>query len=845
MTAETATLQRTWAHPATVTAWVSSVDHKQIGLRYIVTAFGFFLTGGILAVLMRTQLITAENDFLGPGAYNQVFTMHGTTMIFLFATPILIGLGTYFVPLMMGARDLAFPRLNAFAYWVFLLAGLLLYASFVTGGAPDAGWFAYVPLSNEGFSDGKNMDFWASGIVFLGISTSAGAINFIVSILKFRAPGMGLFRMPLFLWGVIDMAITILIALPYLSLAAVLLLMDRNLGTHFFQPQEGGNPLLWQHLFWLWGHPEVYILLLPALGIISTIVTVFARQTILAYSLVVAASLAIGTLSFGLWVHHMFSTGIDLLPMSFFSAASFTIAIPSGISIFAWLATIWSGRVVIRAPFLWALGFIFTFVIGGISGVMTAVVPFDWQVHDTYFVVAHFHYVLVGGVVFPIMGALHHWFPKMSGRMYHEGLAQVTFWLFFIGFNTTFFVQHYLGLIGMPRRVYTYSEGLGWDVWNLVSSAGAYIIAVAVILMLVNLVRSLLAGPPAGDDPWEGDSLEWATPSPPPPYNFARLPVVHSRAALWGDDASGHAREDESVRTFAIEDELRHGRREAVTTSILDAQPEAVVRLPADSIAPLLVALSLLVASTGPLLDSAVLYAAGIGGALIGAAIWMWPIDDPPPARVELSTGDILTTRVTSARSPGWWGVVLLMVTEAVIFGGFTSSYLMIRGDAPAWPLGGIDPPDLLVPALAIGVLVAGSLVVHWADRGMRFGDVRRARAGLAAGAVLGVVFLAMHASQLLRAEFAHDTNAYGSLYYAITIVHGAHLAAGIGMLLWTIARSRIERFALRPEGSAESPADAEAPGEANVRHVALYWHFVTLAGLLMFAVMYLSVRGL
>ncbi len=447
----TDTLTRTWASPPGIAGWLSAVTHKQIGTRYITTAFVFFLVGGIQALFMRIQLGTPENTFLDPAVYNQIFTMHGTTMMFLFAVPILEGFGNYLVPLMIGTRDLPFPRMNAFGYWCFLFGGLFLYSSFLAGAVPDDGWFAYVPLSSDEFSPGLNMDFWLLGITFVEISGIAAAIELIVAIFKQRAPGMSVNRMPLFVWNILVMGFMIVFGFPPLIAGSVLLESDRTFGTHFFNASQGGDPLLWQHLFWIFGHPEVYIMLLPAVGMVSMIVPTFSRRPIVGYIWVALAAVAIGFVSFGLWVHHMFAVGIPLLAMSFFTAASLMITIPSGVQIFAWIATIWSGRgLVLRTPFLFVLGFFVNFILGGFTGVMVAVVPFDWQVHDTFFVVAHFHYVLIGGVVFPLFGGLYYWLPKMTGRLLDERLGQLNFWLVFIGFNLTFFPMHLSGLWGMP-----------------------------------------------------------------------------------------------------------------------------------------------------------------------------------------------------------------------------------------------------------------------------------------------------------------------------------------------------------------------------------------------------------
>ena len=519
--------------PEGLLSWVASVDHKQIGIMYLLASLLFFLVGGVEALLMRIQLGTPENTFLSPEAYNQIFTMHGTTMIFLVVVPMLIGFATYFVPLMIGARDMAFPRLNAFSFWIFLFGGLLLYYSFLAGGAPAAGWFSYAPLSEHAYSPSPGLDYWALGLLAVGAGTLAGAINLIVTILTLRIPGMSLRRVPLFVWMVLVNGFIILFALPPLNAALVMLLFDRLLNAHFFMPVAGGSPLMWQHYFWAFGHPEVYIMILPAWGMISEIIPVFSRKPIFGYEFVAGSSVAIGVLSFAVYAHHMFAVGLGH-PFDFaFSSASMLIAIPTGIKIFNWIATMWGGRIRFTTSMLFAVAFLVLFTIGGLTGVMFAVVPIDWQLTDSYFVVAHFHYVLFGGTMFAVFAGIYYWFPKITGRLLSEKWGKWHFWLTFIGFNLTFFVQHLLGIAGMARRVYTYPALPGWGLMNLISTVGAFVLALSVLVFLWNIIITVRHGQPAGDNPWEAWTLEWATTSPPPVHNFDQVPPVRSRRPLW------------------------------------------------------------------------------------------------------------------------------------------------------------------------------------------------------------------------------------------------------------------------------------------------------------------------
>jgi cytochrome c oxidase subunit I len=518
--------------PERLFAWVATVDHKRIGLLYLVTTGVFLLIGGLEALLMRIQLARPENHFISPKTYDALFTMHGTTMIFLAITPMLTGFANYFVPLSIGARDMAFPRLNALSYWFLLFGGLLLYFSFIAGSPPDTGWFSYAPLSERPFSTSASVDYWIIGITVVSLGSIAGSINILVTVIAMRAPGMTAHRIPLFVWMSALNTLIIILAMPDLTAAQLMLLIDRHLGTHFFDVSAGADPLLWQHLFWYFGHPEVYIMILPVFGILSEIISTFAGRRMFGYVAMIASGIAIVFLSFTVWGHHMFTTGLGHWANVAFGLAGLAIAVPTGVKIFNWLATMWGGRIHFTSAMLFALGFIVTFTIGGISGVQFSLVPVDWQLTDTYYVVAHFHYVLVGGSFLAVIAAIYYWFPKMSGRMLDERLGKWHFWLTMLGFNVTFFPMHILGLMGMPRRVFTYPDLPGWGAINFAETVGAFVLGGSVLIFIWNILISLRHGQIAGDNPWGAGGLEWATSSPPPLYNFATIPPVPIRSSL-------------------------------------------------------------------------------------------------------------------------------------------------------------------------------------------------------------------------------------------------------------------------------------------------------------------------
>jgi cytochrome c oxidase subunit I+III len=589
-------LDETWADKPGLIGWLSTVDHKRIGVRFVLTTLAFFVFAGLLAAVMRVQLARADNHLVGPDLYNQLFSVHGSMMMFLFAVPVMEAIALYLIPLMVGTRNVAFPRLNAYSYWLLLFGGLMLIIVFVLNSGPEAGWFNYVPLSGPEFSPGKRSDFWAQLITFTEVSGLIGAINIITTAFKLRAPGMTLARMPLFVWAMVATAFMILFAMPSVMLASTFLITDRLVTTQFFNPAEGGDVLLWQHLFWFFGHPEVYFIFVPALGV---------------------ALVTIAFLSFGLWVHHMFATGLPPLGMSFFTAASIMIALPTGLQIFCWIATLATGeKVSFKTPLLFIIGFFFIFIIGGLTGVMLGSTTLDSQLHDSYFVVAHLHYVLIGGAVFPLFGGFYYWYPKVTGRLMSERAGRWNFWLFFIGFNVAFFPMHILGLEGMPRRIYTYPASSGWQGLNLLATIGAFTIAISVLVFIVNAWRSRRAGAVAPADPWGASGLEWAAPSPPPPYNFERIPLVRSRDPLWEPGFP-------AAEVVGIPDTVHA----TLATRLHDAEPDHIYVLPEPSIWPFLTSL----ATTGMFIAS-VFTPWGLTWGAIPLTItmigWFWPKKD-------------------------------------------------------------------------------------------------------------------------------------------------------------------------------------------------------------------------
>src|SRR5262245_57580345 len=580
--------------PSVVWSWLTTVDHKRIGILYGTTAFIFFLIGGLEAVIMRLQLARPDNTLVSAQTFNELFTMHGTTMVLLAIMPLSASFFNYMIPLMIGARDVAFPRLNALSYWIFLIGGLFLNASWLFGMAPDGGWFGYANLTSSQFSPTHSIDFWMLGLQILGISSMLAGFNFIVTIINMRAPGMTLMRMPVFIWMSFVTQFLLVLAFPAITVGLILLMFDRFFGTLFYAPAAGADPLLWQHLFWIFGHPEVYILILPAMGIVSEVLPTFARKPLFGAPLVIFSGITIGFLGFGVWSHHMFAVGMGPVADSAFSIATMLIAVPTGVKILNWLSTLWGGALRFKTALLFSLGFIAMFTMGGLSGVMHASPPVDLQQTDTYFVVAHFHYVLFGGSIFGLFSGAYYWWPKITGRLLNERLGLWHFWLMMIGFNVTFFPQHFLGLIGMPRRIYTYAPDLGWNFWNLVSTIGAFTIALSFVVFIVNVIKTARSGEVASPDPWDGRTLEWSIPSPPPVYNFARIPEVHTRDDFW-------------VQKYGD----GHGTAPRPRPAPVTAAEIAAIHMPPTSYWPIVLAVAVLVMISGLLVSK---YQIIIGG---------------------------------------------------------------------------------------------------------------------------------------------------------------------------------------------------------------------------------------
>ncbi|WP_274426425.1 cytochrome c oxidase subunit I [Chelativorans sp. YIM 93263] len=804
-------LRSTWAPPKGF-ARLKEINNTFIGMLYVLTGIFFFVVAGILAALIRAQLAVPENDLISADWYNQIFTMHGTTMMFLFAVPMMEAIAIFVIPQLLGARDLPFPRVSAYGYWAYLLGGLMVLTSLLFKVAPDGGWFMYVPLTGPEYSPGYGPDFWLLGIGFIEVAAIAASIELIIGILKFRPPGMSMDRMPIFAWYMLVFGFMILLGFPPLVLGDILLEVERAFDWPFYDADRGGDPLLWQHLFWLFGHPEVYIIFLPGAGVLSTVIPVFARAPLAGYVWVVLAAVGTGFLSFGLWVHHMYTTGIPVMSLSFFSAASLAVAIPSGIQVFAWIATIWSGPgVLFRAPMLYALGAIFIFVAGGLTGVMVALVPVDFQVHDTYFVVAHFHYVLFGGAVMPVFAALHYWTPLVTGRLMSETLGRWSFGLIFLGFNVAFFPMHLTGLRGMPRRVYTYPADLGWDWLNMISSIGAYMVAAGVAVFLWDwLYWHRKHGQVAGYNPWNAGTLEWHSVTPSTNFSMRSVPIVSSTYPLWDEPELG----DRVDRGEFYLPDSPDERRKTLRTGSVMGEPRQVIFLPHPAWSPIIAAIG-----TATFFGLAIfklwwLCAAAALVIIIAGIIWMWDAEPlPAPNRYDVGRGETLPVHINGADTHGFWAMALLLIFDAAAFVSLIFSALFLwtvnRDLSP--PVPEAEPGWALAAAgLAVLASVFFRLGAFANRRGSMIGLVLGPLAGLPAmfasgGALMGSLF---------DAGISPTENAFSAVYWTFAGWTGFHIGVGTIFIFYTLARALAGK--VTPER------------RQSVMNVELFWHFTT-----------------
>ncbi|MCG6118558.1 MAG: cytochrome c oxidase subunit I [Aquimonas sp.] len=745
----------------------------------------FFVIGGLLSMLIRAQLAVPDNRFMDHDTYNQIFTMHGTVMMFLFAIPLIEGLALYFVPKYLGARDLSFPRLSAFGFWCYLFGGGTLLVAMFAGVAPDSGWFMYTPLSSGEFSPGINADVWLIGVTFVEVSAIAFAIELVATVLKVRTGGMSLNRMPLFGWYILITALMMVVGFPPLILGSILLELERAFGWPFFDVKLGGDPLLWQHLFWLFGHPEVYIIFLPAAGAVSMMIPTFARRPIVGYSWIVAAIIGTGFISFGLWVHHMFTVGIPQLALVFFSAASMFVAVPTAIQLFAWLGTLWNGRPVRSLPMLYLFGFVFVFVCGGLTGVMLALVPFNWQAHDTHFVVAHLHFVLIGGFVFPLLAAAYYWLPLMSGRAASDSMGKWGFWLIFIGFNLTFLHMHLTGLAGMPRRVYTYPAGFGWEWLNLASSIGGFVLSIGFTAFFLDILLRLMAGRSTELNPWRAGTLEWSLAHPPAAYNFASLPEVTSRDPLW--EQSEIQRQIDEGEGYLPE--ARHGWQETLGVHPVTGKPDQIIVLPGLSYLPLITALLLGVFFLGFLFKLYWISATGACLALLASLRWAWfnGLDRDWPD-LDAGRGLMLPLHVQVQDAPGWWGMAVGLLVNATFYITLLFGYLYLWAVAPGWP-----PPAFIGSPIALSLLTvlavsASAIALEHAVRVNARGGPPPLSLGVAlVGAGLATLLLGLIIATGLPAPSTHAYAATTTVLLGYCALHAgcSALFSGFVLMRW------------------------------------------------------------
>jgi cytochrome c oxidase subunit I+III len=802
-------LERVWRTPRGL-AFFTAVNNTTIGLLYIGTALLFFILAGILGLLIRAQLAVPENTLLSASVYNQVFTMHGTVMMFLFAIPVVEAIAVFLLPGMLGARDLPFPRLSAYAYWAYAIGGIGFFFSLFAGLAPDGGWFMYPPLTGKAYSPGLNADFWLLGIGFIEISAIAGAIELIVGILFTRAPGMTLGRMPVYAWAMLVVGVMIVFAFPAIIAGTALLELERAYDWPFFIAARGGDPVLWQHLFWFFGHPEVYIIFLPAAGMVSTMIPALAGTPLVGRRSVIAALVVVGFFSFALWAHHMFTAGLGLLETSLVSAASMAVAIPTAVQVFAWIATLWRGQVRIAAPTLFLLGFMFIFVLGGLTGVMVAILPFDWQVHDTYFIVAHLHYVLIGGLVFPMFAALYYWMPLVNGHMMSEPLSRWIFGLMFGGFNVAFFPMHLTGLLGMPRRVYTYGTEMGWDLLNLVSSIGALLLAIGIALFLVDAVLVLRRPKRDAGNPWRAATLEWL---PTEDYATRSIPDVKSVDPLW--DYPQLPEEVEQGRHWLPGSAT--GARETIVTSPVQARPLYLQVLPGDSWWPFIAALG--TAGFFLLLTVELALAAWAFGitAIVAVLAWMWQSDRAPLQREAKVADDVtLPVGVSGTASHSWWATIIMLVVDGSIFAAFMFAYIHTSMRLEICPPPGSHLPAPMWPWLSCGLLLVGSLLMEWVRRSKRWIGTQRLAILIAMACMLLSFGADLHSQQL--AGLDPTAHAWGATIAAMLAYQGLHGLVLVILGLYLCARSWSGKLT--------------STSRATLDNCTLVWHYTTLQGL-------------
>jgi cytochrome c oxidase subunit I+III len=805
-------LDKAWETPRGWRYW-SAVNNTQVGLWYTGTAFIFFLFAGMLALLIRMQLAVPDNTLLSAQLYNQVYTLHGTVMMFLFAVPILEAVAILLMPAMYAARDLPFPRLSSFGYWSFLIGGTFVCGSIFFNAAPDAGWFMYAPLATDPKQSGIGADIWMLGLSFIEIASIAAAVELIVGVLKCRPPGMRINLMPLYGWYVLIVGGMILFAFPPLIAGDILFEAERLLDWPFFDAKRGGDPLLWQHLFWIFGHPEVYIIFLPSIALLAMIVPTFAQRPIVGYSWIVLAAVGTGFLSFGLWVHHMFTTGLPAISLGFFSAASEAVAIPTAVQIFVFIATVMTGRLIFSVPMLYATGALAIFVFGGLTGVMVALAPFDWQAHDTYFIVAHLHYVLIGGVLFPLTAGLYYYFPVALDRMLSPRLGKIAFWLMFIGFNVAFLPMHFTGLRGMPRRVFTYPEGFGWEWLNLVSTTGAFVFAAGVAVIVVDVVRAVYRPASRERNPWNAGTLEWLMPRPQKPWQTRTVPPVTSRYPLWADPEL--ARKTDDARFYLPDAE--EGKRETLITTTLDGEPVQCLRLPGNSFKPMVAAIFI---GGSFILTTFHFYWSALVSGVIGVAVilwWLWTgtATIPEKRTKDVGLGLKLPLYVSGSDSVGWWAMLITMLADMSAFFSLIFGYFFFWTIHEDFPPTGVDGPGVFWPGIAAILLIAAWAVTLLAKRLNARGSAAGLRAMLAVNALLSV----FGAAALLYAPYVTGLDptqhSYPAIVWVLVLWTVAHAALGILMTLYCYARS----FA----GLLTREYDID------IHNVALYWHFAAI----------------